>query len=74
MIDCTFELAACFNLRPAALGREIWRHEFRGGNARADELTHEAGCGRTFYRTRCYLYPFETYLLPCAIRGGFDGG
>ncbi len=74
MIDCTFELAACFNLRPAALGREIWRHEFREDNTRADELTHEARHGRTFYRTHCYLYPFETYLVPFAIRGGFDGG
>eukprot|EP00959_Pyramimonas_sp_CCMP1952_P226565 4737394-Pyramimonas_sp.AAC.1 len=73
IIDFSFELAARFNLRLAALGRETWRHEFKEDNTRADELTHEAKSGRTFYITRCYLYPFETYLVSFAIRGGFDG-
>ena len=52
----------------------MFRHEFREDNGRADELTHLARNGQTFYKTQRYLWPFESHLEPFAMRGAFDGG
>ena len=70
-----FELTRKFGVRPANVGKDIFTHEYREANTRADELTHLAREGRTFYRNYVHFRSYEEGLLiPIAYRGAYDGG
>ena len=69
------DLTTQFGIRPANVGKGIFTHEYRAANTRADELTHQAREGRTFYRNYVHFRSYEAGLLiPIAYRGAYDGG
>ena len=74
MINILGGLAEMYGVRAAANGRDIFKHEFREFNQKADRLTHEAREGHVHE----YYKPFNMNTLlvwkPIAIRGNFDGG
>eukprot|EP00959_Pyramimonas_sp_CCMP1952_P219120 4581469-Pyramimonas_sp.AAC.1 len=57
------------------MGRDIYRHEYRDDNTRADELTHLVREGRPFYSNQIACSPIESkYLIHVAYRGVCDVG
>jgi len=74
-VETMYELSCRANIRAASVGRDIYRHEYREDNTRADELTHLAREGRTFYSNQVACSPIESqYLIHVAYRGACDGG
>eukprot|EP00959_Pyramimonas_sp_CCMP1952_P060853 1271090-Pyramimonas_sp.AAC.1 len=61
-------------IRCSGMGIDLYKHEYREDNTRADELTHLAREGHCFYNQYEYRFNFESYLQPIACRGAFDGG
>ena len=69
-------LCSFFGARPAAAGYDIFKHDFREWNTKADILTHQAREGHIIHH-ECSLFhhQYETeFYTPAAVRAGFDGG
>ena len=67
----------CKGLRPSNLGADFVKHEYREGNARADELTHKARNGEYIYEfDLASVYPPHLHhtMQVIGLRGKFDGG
>ena len=70
-----YHLCKEYHVRPANLGRDLYIHEYREANTRADELTHMAREGHTFYHHHTHFYSFEVDTMEAvACRGAYDGG
>lgn len=67
-------LAEMYGVRAAANGRDLFKHEFREFNEKADRLTHEAREGHVHeYNKQFSPNTFDVWK-PIAVRGNFDGG
>jgi len=73
-IDSMEQACNVWDARSSGFGKDLYRHEFREDNTRADLLTHLAREGQCFYNKDDYHYGFEDYLKPVALRGCYDGG
>ena len=74
-INDMYALSLSHRARAANVGRDIFVHEYREANTRADELTHLARDGQTFHHNYRHRFAFERdYLKVVACRGGYDGG
>ena len=74
IINILSSLAEVYRVRAAANGRDIFKHEFREFNQKADRLTHEAREGHPHEQYKHIKLDTYNVWKPIAIRGNFDGG
>ena len=68
-------MSSMYNVRAASQGRDLFKHEFREFNGRADRLTHLAREGHSYTLENYDVQRFSSYgRIPIAVRGSFDGG
>ena len=68
-------MSSMYNVRAACQGRDVFKHEFREFNERADRLTHMAREGRSYTLENYEVQSFSSNgRIPIAVRGSFDGG
>ena len=62
-----------YNIRASVAGGDVFKHEYREANQRADALTHDAREGRERYVYRPVQPEFKDSVC-VALRGRYDGG